>query len=181
MYGAIIINICGGYSMKKIFILISLLMMIPLMSCTDDKWNTQIIKTWSKNYPQVGDYYVIDSYDELSKHIYDYKLSLKELDEAFYFFTDMEFNSLNIDKYDEDFFENNSLVFVVHHVWSISGTYEVKKINISDGLLKIKFKLRHPTDVDDALANWTVVIEMSKEDVNSIIDTQIILNNKIVK
>jgi hypothetical protein len=174
-------NYSGGYIMKKIFILLSLLLILPLMSCVDAKMNNQIIQTWSKNRPQVGDYYIIDSYNELYKHVYNYDLSIKEMDEIMYFYTDMELISLNIDKYDEDFFKNNSLVFVVHHVWSISGTYEVKKINISDGLLKIRFKLRHPIDVDDALANWTIVIEMSKEEVSSITDTQIIINNKIVE
>ena len=168
--------------MKKIFILLSLLMIIPLMSCNDVNENTQVIVIWTKsiNRPQVGDY-VIDSYNELSKHIYNDKLSLEEMDEIMYFYTDREFNSLNIDKYDEEFFKNNSLVFLVHEVGTSLCDYKVKNININDGIIKIKLKRKCPYAVNDDIVNCTVVIEMSKEEVSSIINTQIIINNKIVE
>jgi hypothetical protein len=55
--------------MKKIFIVLTLLLIFPLLACSNSDRNTQIIRTYWKNTPTVGDFCVVDSYEELTNGI----------------------------------------------------------------------------------------------------------------
>ena len=55
--------------MKKIFILLILLTIFPLLACSNSGRNSQIIQTYWKNSPSTEDFRIVDSYEELTNSI----------------------------------------------------------------------------------------------------------------
>jgi hypothetical protein len=161
--------------MKKIFIVLTLLLIFPLLACSNSDRNTQIIRTYWKNTPTVGGFCVVDSYEELTNGIIPKNGMIDDIDSKIFFAIGESRSSLKIDSYDEAFFENNSLVFVVFGRGSSSISYKVKNVIIEDGILELKIKSDVPRAVTGDIINWTVVVEVTKEEANSIKDTNIIV------
>jgi hypothetical protein len=162
----------GGFYMKKLFILVSLLILFPLMSCASVDYNTYIVDTgWEKN-TQNGDTFIIDSLDEFNEYL---------ATDAGQVLLHSDYKLLDSSKYNETYFEENALVFAFVGAGSGSLSYNVKKVNFNDGVLDIKLKKYTPRAVTGDITLWTVMLEMTKEEASSIVDTKIIVKKDLIR
>ncbi|MBE6891729.1 MAG: hypothetical protein E7481_06860 [Ruminococcaceae bacterium] len=100
----------------------------------------------------------LDSYYETNKNAYYLERVEKVYSDTTIGFLD------EADKYDESFFEENSLIFVVTENGSGSIRHSVKKVEISDMNTVITIKNTVPEICTADMANWHIFISVSKED-----------------
>lgn len=147
--------------MKKVLkFLVMLFLFIPLVACSTTERNVEIVRTqWDSSDVQ-GQFYIIDSADELNEYV-----SVENC---------MKLSNA-VEKYDESFFEDKTLVFVLLSEGSGSISHKVRSINFNNGVLEVKVKRKVPEVGTCDMAEWTVMFEISKEEASSIIDTKLVL------
>jgi hypothetical protein len=154
------------FQMKKLLFLLSLLILFPLMSCsTDDNSNFNIdcnsdlvISHWYDENIQVGDYLIVESLEQLNE-----------------FVVDIGINSTVLSRYDESHFENNVLILVYIGSGSSSKAYSIKELYLENGVLQTKIIYNKSNDVLCDVVVWNVILEMSKEEVENLVDTNIVI------
>lgn len=147
--------------MKKLLqIFIFFLLVFQLVACSTTERNVEIVRTqWDSSDVQ-GQFYIIDSADELNEYV-----SVENC---------MKLSNA-VEKYDESFFEDKTLVFVLLSEGSGSVSHKVRIINFNNGVLKVKVKRKIPEMGTCDMAEWTVMFEISKEEASSIVDTKLVL------
>jgi hypothetical protein len=159
----------GVSLMKKLLSLIMVLMMVILCSCSSDNNYAEIVEVHYKSRAEIGDFYIIDSYEELTKYL------MPESENIYIVHGNNFYYSFNTDKYDEIFFENNSLVLVLFDGDSSSTRYKFKSVKVKDGILEMKIiKYMYSTILCD-VEPWTSVVEVTKEEANNINDVNVII------
>lgn len=156
--------------MKKILSLIMVIMMVIFCSCSLSDNHVEIVEVHYKTHAEIGDFYIIDSYEELTKY-------LMPESENFYIVHGNDFYySLNTDKYDESFFKNKSLVLVLFDGDSSSTIYKFRSVKVEDGILEMKITKYMYSILLCDVKPWTSVVEVTKEEANSIKDVNIEIN-----
>lgn len=147
--------------MKKVLnFLVMLFLFIPLVACSTTERNVEIVRTqWDSSDVQ-GQFHIIDSADELNEYV-----SVENC---------MKLSNA-VEKYDESFFEDKTLVFVLLSEGSGSVSHKVRSINFNNGVLEVKVKRKVPEMGTCDMAEWTVMFEISKEEASSIVDTKLVL------
>ena len=147
--------------MKKLLqIFTFLLLVFQLVACSTTERNVEIVRTqWDSSDVQ-GQFYIINSADELNEYV-----SVENC---------MKLSNA-VEKYDESFFEDKTLVFVLLSEGSGSVSHKVRSINFNNGVLKVKVKRKVPEVGTCDMAEWTVIFEISKEEASSIVDTKLVL------
>ena len=147
--------------MKKLLqIFTFFLLVFQLVACSTTERNVEIVRTqWDSSDVQ-GQFYIIDSADELNEYV-----SVENC---------MKLSNA-VEKYDESFFEDKTLVFVLLSEGSGSVSHKVRSINFNNGVLKVKVKRKVPEIGTCDMAEWTVMFEISKEEASSIVDTKLVL------
>ena len=147
--------------MKKLLqIFTFLLLVFQLVACSTIERNVEIVRTqWDSSNVQ-GQFHIIDSADELNEYV-----SVENC---------MKLSNA-VEKYDESFFENKTLVFVLLSEGSGSVSHKVRSINFNNGVLEVKVKRKVPEIGTCDMAEWTVMFEISKEEASSIVDTKLVL------
>lgn len=147
--------------MKKLLqIFTFFLLVFQLVACSTTERNVEIVRTqWDSSDVQ-GQFYIIDSADELNEYV-----SVENC---------MKLSNA-VEKYDESFFEDKTLVFVLLSEGSGSVSHKIRRINFNNGVLEVKVKRKVPEMGTCDMAEWTVMFEISKEEASSIIDTKLVL------
>mgnify|MGYP006954373206 CR=1 FL=1 len=147
--------------MKKLLqIFTFFLLVFQLVACSTTERNVEIVRTqWDSSDVQ-GQFHVIDSAEELNEYV--------NLENC------MKLSNA-VEKYDESFFEDKTLVFVLLSEGSGSVSHKVRSINFNNGVLEVKVKRKVPELGTCDMAEWTVMFEISKEEASSIIDTKLVL------
>lgn len=147
--------------MKKILsIFVVLMYMLIMTSCSGIGSNVQIVRTSWESSDVEGDFYIIESYDELTEYVTN-ECSQRLAD--------------SVASYDEEFFKEKVLVFALVSEGSGSISHKVKSIKINSGVLEVTVKRNVPEIGTMDMAEWTIVFELDIEEVNKIIDTNLII------
>jgi len=147
--------------MKKLLqIFTFFLLVFQLVACSTTERNVEIVRTqWDSSDVQ-GQFHIIDSADELNEYV-----SVENC---------MKLSNA-VEKYDESFFEDKTLVFVLLSEGSGSVSHKIRSINFNNGVLEVKVKRKVPEIGTCDMAEWTVMFEISKEEASSIKDTKLVL------
>lgn len=147
--------------MKKLLqIFTFFLLVFQLVACSTTERNVEIVRTqWDSSDVQ-GQFHIIDSADELNEYV-----SVENC---------MKLSNA-VEKYDESFFEDKTLVFVLLSEGSGSVSHKIRSINFNNGVLEVKVKRKVPEMGTCDMAEWTVMFEISKEEASSIKDTKLVL------
>lgn len=147
--------------MKKLLqIFTFFLLVFQLVACSTTERNVEIVRTqWDSSDVQ-GQFHIIDSADELNEYV-----SVENC---------MKLSNA-VEKYDESFFEDKTLVFVLLSEGSGSVSHKIRSINFNNGVLEVKVKRKVPEIGTCDMAEWTIMFEISKEEASSIKDTKLVL------
>ena len=144
---------------KLLNFLFMLFLFMPLVACSYTSRNAQIIHTqWDEN-TEDGKYFIIDSVEELTEYIETENESRM---------------SKYVENYTEEFFKNNSLVFVLISEGSGSVSHKLKDVKISGDVIDVTVKRKVPEIGTCDMAEWTVMFEITKEEASNIKDVNLI-------
>ncbi|MBE6740408.1 MAG: hypothetical protein E7565_08845 [Ruminococcaceae bacterium] len=180
--------------MKRIFaFLLVLIFAFSLGSCKMRPLNNEIKVDFNAQYIRTGAYAEIDYYpilavlrskseleDYYSANKNSFNLERRTIKENY---VNQTIGFLDaVDKYDEEFFKENTLLLVAFEETSGSITHRVDNVKInSDGKFCVEIISDVPFMCDDAIENWHLIIEVSKESApNDYDDILIYKDNKLI-
>ena len=143
----------GKYMKKKI--LLSLFCLLILPSSSTVSYNVHYLKTSTVNYEN-NDCFIINSFEEFNE----------------YYLANIKYYSNSLDKlmsrYNNDFFNNNSLVVIKKIATSGSYEYRLKYFKINEEKVIVKINQSSSKYVSYDLAMWNFIIETNK--INSFLE-----------
>ena len=145
---------------KLLNFLFMLFLFMPLVACSYTSRNAQIVHTQWDDNTEDGQYFIIDSVEELTEYIETESESRM---------------SKYVENYTEEFFKNNSLVFVLISEGSGSVSHKLKDVKINGDVIDVTVKRKVPEIGTCDMAECTVMFEISKEEANNIKDVNLIL------
>jgi hypothetical protein len=180
--------------MKRIFaFLLVLIFAFSLGSCKMRPLNNEIKVDFNAQYIRTGAYAEIDYYpilavlrskseleDYYSANKNSFNLERRTIKENY---VNQTIGFLDaVDKYDEEFFKENTLLLVVFEEPSGSITHRVDNVKINAyGKFCIEISSDVPFMCDDAIEHWHIIIEVSKESApNDYDDILIYKDNKLI-
>ena len=136
-------------------------MMLTLVSCLNVNYNARVVRAcWNETkYDQIGDIFTIETYEEYNE--------ITENSSIY------EFNK---SKYKESYFKNKVLVVVYIDNGSSSDYYRIKKVDLNNGTLEVEVKHSTSENMLCDVVTWNVILEMSKDEMGKIVDTNIVMN-----
>ena len=142
--------------MKKYisFFVLSFLLFL-LVGCSSA--NVKIVRTQWESSDVTGTHLIINSFEEYNAYATtDGSKKLEGL-------------------YNEEFFNNSSLVLVFLSENSGSISHKVKSVKINDGVVDLTVKRKTPEIGTYDMAEWTFFIELTKNEVKTIEEVNLIL------
>ncbi len=147
--------------MKRILIFLFMVtLFMPLVACSYNGRNAQIIYTQWDNNTETGKYFIIDSVDELNEYID---------------INNEQRLSNNVEGFAKSFFEDSSLVIVLVSEGSGSVSHKIKSIKVNEDIIDITVKRNVPELGTCDMSECTIIFEVTKEEASNIKDLNLIL------
>lgn len=128
----------------------------------------QYIRTEGVSIEEEGEY-IINSLEELNDY-YNTNKDKYDLEYREKKYNDQTIGFLNaIEKYDEEYFETKSLVFIVLYETSSDIRHKVNHYEIIDRVLEVNIETIAPTFVNCELEGWHIIIEIDKVDIDDVV------------
>ncbi len=162
--------------MKRVIaIIVSFVTLAVLCSCKNNTVNKEEIINFDAQYIRTGAYAEINGYPILAvlRSRSELNAYYKANKNSFYLerrvikegYVNETIGFLDaVDKYDEEFFENETLVIIVFEEVSGSITHEISNVWLNaDGKFCVEINSDVPYMCDDAMQHWHIIIEIPKE------------------
>ncbi len=128
----------------------------------------QYIRTEGVSSEEEGEY-IINSLEELNNY-YNTNKDKYDLEYREKKYNDQTIGFLNaIEKYDEEYFETKSLVFIVLYETSSDIRHKVNDYEIIDRVLEVNIETITPNFVNCELEGWHIIIEIDKVDIDDVV------------
>lgn len=150
--------------MKKIFVVFIMVIFLGVTGCSLDR-EAYLVRAGGPNFNH-GSTYIIESREELDEYIKG---------------TYNNFES-SVEKYDDSFFENSSIVIAEIVKNTGSAKIKLKSVKIDDGSMIIKFNTKTPNIVTMDMAYWHIIVVCSKEESKQISNIELYdSGNKVIE